>query len=174
MIHCTYDGQHIATGIDRYVNRDFIRPDFWRCMEELCQELSNIAFELYDRYGCLREDFIQHAVRKGTGYWRKELDCGFLLIIEYMHIDSAWRRRGIGKQMLASLVSKADANGREPSFTIVSPGYLRVDIDKKIAGKTDTEQKEIRSRAHDNATIFSRLVTSQSEVGWIIPYNCLS
>lgn len=81
-VHCTLNGHEIGRGIGRYVKRDYIRSHFWRDMEEPCQELSSIAFELFDRYGRLKPGFIDHPIRKGTGGWGSEFDLGSLFIIE--------------------------------------------------------------------------------------------
>jgi len=81
-VDCSYEGKVIGTGLGRYVKRDWIRPNFWRDMEEPCQELSSIAFEVFDRYGRLLPDFKDHPVRKGSGVWGSELDRGSLFIVE--------------------------------------------------------------------------------------------
>lgn len=155
-VRCGYDGKEIGRGFGRYVNRDCIRPNFWRDMEEPCQELSTVAFEVFDRYGRLKQEFMDHTVRKGTGCWGSELNFGSLFIIEYMQVTKAWRRKGVGKIMTTSLIRKACAGRRQPAFTLAIPGWLTSDIRDDTDGKTNLEQQEIRLRALDAATSFYR------------------
>lgn len=155
-IRCCYDGKKIGKGLGRFVKRDHIRSDFWRDMEEPCEELANIAFDVFDRYGGLKQELMDHVVRKGTACWGSELHLGSLFIIEYMHIDKQWRRKGIGRKMVTSLIDKARAGGRSPSFSLVSPGWLNDDIGENIDGKSNTEKQEICFRARSDAISFYR------------------
>ena len=155
-VRCSYEGKHIGGGFGRYVRRDTIRPYFWRDMEEPCQELSNIAFDLFDRYGCLREDLKSHVVRKGSGVWGSELDFGSFFVIEDICVEKDWRRKGLGKQVANLLLRKASAGKRNPLFTLVNPGWLTRDIENDIDGKTKKEQQEIRLNALNGANAFFR------------------
>jgi len=155
-VTCTYDGKEIGRGFGRYVKRGFIRDNFWRNMEEPCEELSSIAFKLFDRYGRLKEEYINHPIRKGTGCWGTELDLGNLFILEYISIDKGFRRKGVGKAMVNALIAKAHSGERNPAFTIVSPGYLTRDVEKESHGKSKQEHREIINRAHDTASAFYR------------------
>jgi GNAT superfamily N-acetyltransferase len=155
-VHCTRDGKEIWRGIGRYVKRDYIRSHFWRDMEEPCQELSSIAFELFDRYGRLKSEFIDHTIRKGTGCWGSELDLGSLFVIEYMSVEKALRRKGVGKRMATCLLNKALAGERKTAFSLVMPGWLNSDISKVIDGKSKREQIIIRRGARSSAIAFYR------------------
>ncbi|RDL35002.1 uncharacterized protein BP5553_06933 [Venustampulla echinocandica] len=155
-VRCSYDGKEIGRGFGRYVKRGWIRSNFWRDMGKPCQELSTVAFETFDRYGRLKQEFIDHIVRKGTGCWASELDRGSLFIIEYMHIERPFRRKGVGKILATSLIHKARAEGRHPAFTLVNPGWLTHDIRKDTEGKSNREQRDIRIRAREAAVSFYR------------------
>jgi hypothetical protein len=72
IVNITFEGNHIASGVGRFVRRDWIRANFWRDMEEPCRGLSNIAFEIFDRYGRLNRDLKTHSIRKGIGAWGSE------------------------------------------------------------------------------------------------------
>ncbi|KAF4630252.1 hypothetical protein G7Y89_g7883 [Cudoniella acicularis] len=155
-VHCSYERKEIGRGFGRYVQRDRIRDSFWRDMEEPCQELSQIAFELFDRYGRLRTELKNHPIQKGTGVWGSELDLGSFFVIEDLLIDKEWRRKAIGAKIVTYLIKKSRARSRDPQFSLVVPGWLTRDIESDILGKTKDEQREIRVRAVDNAVSFYR------------------
>lgn len=62
-------------------------------IEEPYQRLSNIAFEIFDRYGRLNRDLKTHPIRKGTGAWGSEFDLESFFVIERIPIDDEWRRK---------------------------------------------------------------------------------
>jgi GNAT superfamily N-acetyltransferase len=125
-------------------------------MEEPCQELSSIAFELFDRYGRLKKELKDHPIRRGTGIWGSELDLGALFIIEYMLIEKDWRRKGVGTKIATCLIEKSRTGDRSPQFSLVAPGWLNHDIDSDIRGKTKLEQREVRFRVRGAAISFYR------------------
>lgn len=155
-VQCSHEGKYIGGGFGRYVKRNRIRSNFWRDMEEPCQELSQIAFDVFDRYGCLRQDLKSHVVRKGSGVWGSELDHGSFFEIEDMFFEKEWRRKGLGTQLVNFLLAKARAGERNPLFTLVIPGWLNRDIRTDIDGKTRKEQQEITGNARNGATAFYR------------------
>ncbi|KAH8589032.1 hypothetical protein B0O99DRAFT_637908 [Bisporella sp. PMI_857] len=155
-VHCSYEGKEIGRGFGRYVQRDKIRGSFWRDMEEPCQGLSEIAFELFDRYGRLRKELKDHPIQKGTGVWGSELDLGSFFVIEDLLIDKEWRRKAIGTKIVTYLIEKSQAGSRHPQFSLVVPGWLTRDVQPDIQGKTKDEQREIKFCAFDNAVLFHR------------------
>ncbi|KAL5353193.1 hypothetical protein ACLOAV_001226 [Pseudogymnoascus australis] len=185
-VHCSFAGKIIGGAFGRFVRRDRITPNFWRDMEEPCQELSSIAFELFDRYGRLKREFIDHTVCKGSGCWGSEVDLGPLFILEYVRMDRAWRRKGVGKKMVESLISKAGAEKKMPephsgnssaedkrmesffntnnakanrlAFTLVAPGWLNGDISQDLVGKTEREKRDIQFTTSDIAVAFYRSI----------------
>jgi hypothetical protein len=144
-VRCSYDGKEIGRGLGRYVNRDRIRDAFWRDMEQPCEELSKVAFQLFDRYGRLKQELKDHMIRKGTGVWGSELDLGPLFIIEEVCIDRDWRRKGVGKRIVTCLIEKSRAGKRNPAFSLVAPGWLTREIEPDIRGKTKLEAQQIQS-----------------------------
>ncbi|KAE9364854.1 hypothetical protein N431DRAFT_111710 [Stipitochalara longipes BDJ] len=155
-VQCSHNGKDIGRGYGRYIQRDRIRPTFWRDMEEPSEELSKVAFGLFDRYGRLKKEFKDHPIRKGTGAWGSELDLGSFLVIEDLHIDKEWRRRGIGKRIALHLLEKSRTGGRNPEFSLTIPGWLTRDVESDIEGKTKLEQREIEFGAVDAAESFWR------------------
>ncbi|KAG4429733.1 hypothetical protein IFR05_014784 [Cadophora sp. M221] len=158
IVTCTCEGNEIGRGFGRYVERDFIQENFWRNMEEPCQELSDIVFKLFDRYGRLKEEYITHPVRKGTGYWGAELNFGNLFILEHVAIKRDFRRMGIGSAVVNSLIAKSNSGERTTDFTIVSPSYLTRGVEEESKGKSKKEHQEIANRAYDAASAFFRFL----------------
>ncbi|KAK0119471.1 hypothetical protein ONS95_010919 [Cadophora gregata] len=156
IVTINYEGKELGRAVGRYVKRSYIRDNFWRSMEEPCQELSSVAFELFDRYGRLKEEFASHPVRKGTGSWGHELDLGNIFILEHVLVDRQWRRKGIGKSLTTTLISKANTGERSSTFTIVSPGYLTREVEKESNGMTKEEEQKVHVKAHDASTAFYR------------------
>ena len=156
---CSREGKEIGRAFGRYVRRSCIRHNFWLEMEQPCQELSSIAFSLFDRYGRLKEEYITHPIRKGSGYWGRELDLGDLFIIEDVLVDKDHRREGVGAAIVECLIARAKHGNRRPDFIIVKPGWLGRDIDKELerkAGLSKRDSHRIRIQAVDAADAFYR------------------
>jgi GNAT superfamily N-acetyltransferase len=181
---CAYEGKYIAYGIGRYINRGPIRADFWRDMDEPSRDMSDIAFGIFDRYGCLQANLKEHCVRRGTGVWGSELDIGPLFLIERVEVtDREWRRKGLGRAMVNALIQKAQKkeNPRTPSTldeaifwqmrdgtqdledcsrlnTVILPGWLHSDVETEREGRSRREQYNINNRAINSAIAFFRSV----------------
>ena len=65
--------ESVAYCSGRLVNPDMIRGDFYREMEEPSQDLADLAYTLFDRWGCLKEDIRTHPIKRGSGVWGEEL-----------------------------------------------------------------------------------------------------
>jgi GNAT superfamily N-acetyltransferase len=155
LVRCIYDGREIGRGLGRYVQRDQIRDCFWDKMNTPSEGLSSVAFELFDRYGRLKREFRDHEIRRGTGAWGRELDLGPIFVVEHVCVDRDWRRKGIGKTIVTSLMNKACAEGK-PAFSLVEPGWLTRDVEQDVEGKTRLEQQEILTNAKRVATSLYR------------------
>lgn len=110
----------------KLIRRSMMRGWFWTEMEAPAQETSDLAFDLFDRYGRLNPEFYKHDVNKGTGVWGKELDHGDLLILERVEIDTAYRRCGIGTKLVNAILDKTrkKVSEEEGFFALVRPGAL--------------------------------------------------
>lgn len=51
------------------IRRNRIADTFWDDMEEPEDETSELAFELFDRFGCLQPQFKEYPVKRGSGVW---------------------------------------------------------------------------------------------------------
>jgi GNAT superfamily N-acetyltransferase len=125
-------------------------------MEGPSHDLSQVAHEVFDRYGRLKQEFKTHAVLKGSGCWGEELDLGSLFVVEYVEIEKSWRRKGIGKEIITSLIRKANAGGRTPAFNLVLPGYLDGDVEKDTITMKHSERRAFISGVLDGVRSFYR------------------
>lgn len=66
-----------------------------------------LAFELFDRFGHLREQFKNHPERNGTGAWGSELDSGQFLVIHHVQCNKEFRGMGLGRAITRGLITKA-------------------------------------------------------------------
>jgi hypothetical protein len=80
----------IASCSAKFIRRGQMRESFWLSMEEPTAETSDLAFTLFDRYGCLNRQCYEHEFKKGTGVWGKELDYGDILFFERIKVDKDW------------------------------------------------------------------------------------
>ena len=91
----------------KLIRRDKIRAAFYHEMEGPSRETSLLAFDLFDRYGRLKNEIKDHAIRKGSGVWHKELDNDDILLTEEVKVDKKYRGRGLGKKVVGALLEKA-------------------------------------------------------------------
>ncbi|RMZ87412.1 hypothetical protein DV736_g5364, partial [Chaetothyriales sp. CBS 134916] len=119
----------------KLIRRDQMRDDFYGEMELPSQETSMLAFNLFDRYGRLRSEFITHLVIKGTGIWGQELDHGDILLIEKVFVD---KYMVILRFRLAKLLKIARSQLEWDSL------------------QDDVARYELEDREHDRAVTFHR------------------
>lgn len=158
-VRCTANGKDIGSALGRYIHRQRIKQTFWQSMEEVSHYMSNLAFETFDRYGYLKKGLKEHPVQRGTGVWGNEMDLGPLFFIEHVEVtDREWRRMGLGRTMVNSLIEKASTTESYVPLqhVLVAPGWLRSDVEPEKAGKSASEQREIIYRAVDSAVGFYR------------------
>ena len=90
------------------VDRKRIRADFYTEMEAPTHELSELAFGLFDRWGNIKSDYLEHPVKKGSGVWGKELNRGSFFYIENLKVDKDHYRQGFGPTYGERCVSKGE------------------------------------------------------------------
>ncbi|KAL6363791.1 hypothetical protein LRP88_03215 [Fusarium phalaenopsidis] len=105
-----------------------IHHKFWVAMEEPTRQTSELAFELFDRYGRLRKEFREHPVNKGTGVWGSELDGEDILLFENIRIEPGHRRQKMGTKIVKAVLNKARRKSTK-FFALAKPGYLVEEID---------------------------------------------
>lgn len=75
-------------------------------MEEPTQDLRNLAFDLFDNWGCAKDEFLHHPINSGTGVWSEELNQEEIILFESITVDKEFRRQGIGKKLDQDPLSK--------------------------------------------------------------------
>lgn len=150
----------------KLIRRGKMRESFWSEMEQPTQETSDLAFDLFDRYGRLNPEFYEHDVNKGTGVWGNELDRGDLLLFENLTVDAVHRRRGIGTKLVNAILEKTrkKVSERVGFFALVRPGFLWREVSHRrnnpAAMKQAQEDAEKGGLAFWHAVGFRRVGTS--------------
>jgi GNAT superfamily N-acetyltransferase len=90
-------------------------------MEEMSEDTSALASDLFDRQGRLRED------HKRTGsIWQEEMDSGDLLLVKELWIHPRHRSRGLGRRLFRAIMDKWST--KENKFIAVAfPSFLQAD-----------------------------------------------
>lgn len=176
---CTCDGVTVANALARYIHREGIRSEFWKMMEEPSEEMCDVAFHVFDRYGTVQTKYRDHPVQRGTGIWGNELDHGPFFLIEKVHVTALeLRRKGVGQKVVTLLLEKAKQflqddkpdgenadliYGSNEAFerawtlhALVSPGYLTADVRPQLVGKSTEERLMTQDRNQSGAIGFWR------------------
>ncbi|KAL2831655.1 hypothetical protein BJY01DRAFT_254163 [Aspergillus pseudoustus] len=102
---CTCNKARLASALARCIHREGMRSEFWERMEEPSEQMCDVAFEVFDRYGTVNLKYKRHPVQRGTGIWGDELDHGPLFLIENVHIIALeLRRKGLGQKIVSLLL----------------------------------------------------------------------
>ncbi|TCD68460.1 hypothetical protein EIP91_010746 [Steccherinum ochraceum] len=59
---------------------------------------------LFDKYGFVKEELVDHDYHKGTGCWGRELDKGTFIYVLDVQVPIKYRRAGIGSLMIRKLL----------------------------------------------------------------------
>ncbi|KAH8756589.1 hypothetical protein F5883DRAFT_503515 [Diaporthe sp. PMI_573] len=165
------DKQQIAGCNAMLIRRGGMRESFWTNMEEPTQETSDLAFDLFDRYGRLNPEFYEHDINKGTGVWGKELDHGDILLFDVLRVDAAYRRRGIGAKLVNAILEKTRemVSERVGFFALTRSGFLWSEMShlKKDSAEMEKAQDDAENGALGfwHAMGFRRVGTS-SWLAW--------
>lgn len=152
-------GNRIGYCDAKLIRRLQVHHKLWTAMEEPTRQTSELAFELFDRYGRLRKEFREHPVNKGTGVWGSELDGEDILLFENIRIEPGHRRQKIGTNIINAVLNKVRRKSTK-FFALAKPRYLVEEI-----GIESTEQKLVTTEAAEQffrSIGFRRVGTS----GW--------
>ncbi|CRG89880.1 hypothetical protein PISL3812_06919 [Talaromyces islandicus] len=126
---CIHRGKTIGYAVAQFIYRGMITKDFWRKIDDCSQDVGEIAWRVFDRYGSLKDKYKSHPVHRGTGAWGSELDNGPLLIIEKIFItDVEWRRKGVGRAMVKQLLVVGEKCGSSAKPRDMSPGLIALEF----------------------------------------------
>ncbi|KAL2201521.1 hypothetical protein P885DRAFT_27212 [Corynascus similis CBS 632.67] len=96
-------------------------------MGQPSEATSDLALELFDRYGRLNREYYDHEIRKGSGAWGPELNHGDILLFNSLNIEPHWQHQGIGARVVNAILEKARSMS-SGFFAFVRPGYLDGDL----------------------------------------------
>ena len=97
----------VGNAVAFIIRRSMILPNFHEEMETPHEGTMNLAIELFDRYGRLKEEIRKHALRKGSGVWGKELEEGNFLLVEDVKVKRMHRRKRIASKLVLHILQQA-------------------------------------------------------------------
>lgn len=104
------------------IRRSRIADSFWNSMNKLEFEAADLAFEIFDRYGCLQPNFKNHPIKRGSGVWNDELNDGDILMIDDILVSRPNRRKGIGSKLVHAILDLSAKKSRV-FFALTPPEY---------------------------------------------------
>lgn len=129
-VRCQVEGQEVGLCHGKVINRAPIRANFYTDIEEPTSDTAEFGFDLFDRWGNLKTEYIQHPVKKGSGVWGKEFNEGRILLIEYINVKEEYRGKGYGKKLVADTWTKAQDLFPQCKFAVTCPTWLWSSIRK--------------------------------------------
>jgi len=164
------DGKEAGQSKARYINLPLIKASISKSKTTLqynlytrLQELNSgnsdgLAFAkaLFCPKGKLQKEHTSNA-KQYLGPWGSELENGAVLVLQLVFIEKTFRRQGLGRLLLQSLIEKAkERTGKSEKgkvkFAVVSPAVVKQDFVNDLEGKTEAE-KEVIEREHYNGAI---------------------
>lgn len=103
------DSPQVGYCTAKIIDREQIRASFHRDMEEPSNDTATMGFSVFDRWGCLKSEFLNHPVKKGSGVWGPELNDGRILLIETLSIQDEYQRKGYGTKLFHQIWDKAQS-----------------------------------------------------------------
>lgn len=101
------DSPRVGFCTAKLIDRDNIRATFHRDMDEPSNDTATVGVGVFNRWGCLKPEFLHSPVKKGTGVWGPELNEGRFLLIETISIQEEYQRKGYGKKAFEQVWEKA-------------------------------------------------------------------
>lgn len=99
----------------------------------------------------------QSSATQYLGPWGAELEGSPVLVVKYLFVSRSFRRQGIARLLLASLIAEMEArmtrNGSKGKVehVVVFPAVIKEDFATELEGKTEEEKKEVEEREYRNA-----------------------
>ncbi|KAE8452938.1 hypothetical protein EG329_012125 [Mollisiaceae sp. DMI_Dod_QoI] len=82
-----------------------------------------------------------------------ELNSGAVLVLSYLLVERAFRRRGMGRVLISELIAKAKRARGGVEWVFVKPGVIPADLE--VEGKEE-EMEEVEKRMYAEAVAFYR------------------
>lgn len=116
----------------KLIHRDRFVGSFAEDIEEPSEGTAQMALDLFDRYGRLRPEFLEHPLKKGSGTWGDELSSGSLLLLDEITVSEAYRRQGIATKLVEAVIQACRARSNV-FFALVHPGALSAETNMQTA-----------------------------------------
>ena len=150
--------KRVAFCAARLIRRANIRGAFYEQMQKPFDEATLLAFDLFDRYGRLKDDYRQHPIRKGSGMWQNQLNDGDILLIEDVAVKEPYRRQGLGKKMINALLETTRNKTEAGKFVaILWPEYSKnahfEDLLNALVGDSGSVHRPSVLDHHDSVAI---------------------
>jgi len=146
----TSSPRHIGRCHAKLIRRNKVSRDFHAAMGEPSEETSSLAFDLFDRYARLKQELIEHPIKKGSGVWGKELNSGDILLIELLSIEKYFRGHGHGRRLVEKLLD--EVRQKTKSFVAMAwPASLTTEVEAELGDRPEEESKPIHE-AHKIAS----------------------
>ncbi|KAJ4179744.1 hypothetical protein NW755_012304 [Fusarium falciforme] len=97
----------IGNALGFIIRRSAIQLTFHETMETPYKGTMDLALDLFDRYGRLKEEIREHTLRKGSGVWKNELNDGNLVLIEDVKVEGKYRRKRVGSRLVLHILKQA-------------------------------------------------------------------
>ena len=109
------------------IRRTAIQHTFHETMEPPHRGTMDLALDLFDRYGRLKDDIRTHPLRKGSGVWKEELDDGNLVLIEKVKVERRYRRKRVGSKLILHILEQALTSRHNVAYAFAAPAAYRND-----------------------------------------------
>ena len=123
-VFCTHLDKRIAYTMAFYVDRAMIRPRFMEEMFAATGIMRDIAMWIFDRYGRLRSEHKYTPKNSQVEDWGTLLDDGPFVILHSFWVQDDWRRKGLARRMIDTIVKKVQAIKKPALSVLVVPGPL--------------------------------------------------
>ncbi|CAI4213881.1 unnamed protein product [Parascedosporium putredinis] len=143
----------IGEALGFIISRSAIRLEFRDIMEAPHKGTMDLALDLFDRYGRLKEEIREHALRKGSGVWGKELDEGNLVLIEDILVERKHRRKRVGSKLVLHILEEAmKPRNRRADKRTTLPHHEDSDPRREDEEMLDSDSDEELVECHEDFT----------------------
>ncbi|OBZ78418.1 hypothetical protein A0H81_02167 [Grifola frondosa] len=112
------------------IDRSKCFGQFLQIMDDHSQELHEFSVKLFNKYGKLKPDHVDHEYHKGSGCWGRELDDGMLIYVVDVEVNPSFRNKGVGSLMLKKLLESPYVG--EHDYIIAWPALTESIKDRKV------------------------------------------
>lgn len=146
------------------IDREPIRATFYGDMEEPTNDTSELAFNVFDRWGCVKSELRDHPVKKGNGVWGTEMDAGKILFIEDVTVNETHRRKGYGRKLVEQVWDAAQGMVDYCEFAIAFATYNNTRTVEETGDALAPKDQEV---------FYNNLQRSAENFWYVIGFRCI-